>query len=303
VARSGQPDLTEGSVPRGENRRAQIRRTTGVPRGEGRRARSDGGTACHVARVGEPDPTDNSVPRGENRRARSDGQKRATWRGSESQIRRTTVCHVARIGQPDLTEGSVLRGEDRTAKSDGRQLATWRGSDSQIRRSSVCHVARIGQPDPTEFSLSRGDRTVRSDDDRVLRGKDRKDRRLPRGEDRKARSEYGRKSDTTWRGSDVRLRQPTTLRVASIVGLCVAVLLSLCCSGSDKIVNNLLRLPSLMPSLYNLLTSGTPRAKRNARFLLRVLHSWEPYSHRSNSKTPHNRCIQLLFNTHTTTQC
>jgi hypothetical protein len=59
---------------------------------------------------------------------------------------------------------------------------------------------------------------------------------------------------------------------------CVAVLLSLCCSGSDKIVNNLWKLHSLMPPLYNLLTSGTPRAKSNARFLLRILHSWEPSS-------------------------
>lgn len=59
---------------------------------------------------------------------------------------------------------------------------------------------------------------------------------------------------------------------------CVAILLSLFCSGSNKIVNNLSILPSLMPSLYNLLTSGTgtPRAKRRARSLLRILHSWEP---------------------------
>ena len=61
---------------------------------------------------------------------------------------------------------------------------------------------------------------------------------------------------------------------------CVVVLISLCCSGSDKIVNNLLRLPALMPSLYNLLTSGTPRAKNKSRSLLRILHSWEP------SRTP-----------------
>lgn len=61
---------------------------------------------------------------------------------------------------------------------------------------------------------------------------------------------------------------------------CVSLLLSLCCSGSDKIVNNLLRLPSLMPSLYNLLTTGTPRAKKKARSLLRILQSWNP------SRTP-----------------
>jgi hypothetical protein len=61
---------------------------------------------------------------------------------------------------------------------------------------------------------------------------------------------------------------------------CVAILLSFCCSGRDKIVNNLSRLPSLMPSLYKLLTSGTPRAKKKARSLLRILHSWEP------SRTP-----------------
>ena len=56
---------------------------------------------------------------------------------------------------------------------------------------------------------------------------------------------------------------------------CVSFLISLCCSGSDKIVNNLLRLPSLMPSLYNILTSGTPRAKKKSRSLLIILHSWE----------------------------
>jgi len=61
---------------------------------------------------------------------------------------------------------------------------------------------------------------------------------------------------------------------------CVSVLLPLCCSGSDKIVNNLWKLHSLMPPLYNLLTSGTPRAKKKARSLLRVLHSWDP------SRTP-----------------
>lgn len=61
---------------------------------------------------------------------------------------------------------------------------------------------------------------------------------------------------------------------------CISVLLSLCSSGSDKIVNSLLRLPSLMPSLYNLLTSGTPKAKKKARSLLRILHSWD------SSRTP-----------------
>eukprot|EP00252_Welwitschia_mirabilis_P016624 TRINITY_DN3674_c0_g1_i1.p1 TRINITY_DN3674_c0_g1~~TRINITY_DN3674_c0_g1_i1.p1 ORF type:complete len:687 (+),score=109.90 TRINITY_DN3674_c0_g1_i1:877-2937(+) len=54
------------------------------------------------------------------------------------------------------------------------------------------------------------------------------------------------------------------------------ILLSLCCNGGNKIVNSLLRLSSLMPALYNLLTSGTPRAKRKASSLLRILHSWEP---------------------------
>lgn len=58
-------------------------------------------------------------------------------------------------------------------------------------------------------------------------------------------------------------------------GQLISVLLSLCCNGSDKILNSLLRLPSLMPSLYNLLTSGTPKAKKKARSLLRILHSWD----------------------------
>lgn len=57
---------------------------------------------------------------------------------------------------------------------------------------------------------------------------------------------------------------------------CVTIFLSLCCNGRDKIVINLSRLPSLMHSLYNLLTFGTPREKTKSRSLLRLLQGWEP---------------------------
>eukprot|EP01018_Ginkgo_biloba_P007283 Gb_20805 [translate_table: standard] len=56
----------------------------------------------------------------------------------------------------------------------------------------------------------------------------------------------------------------------------IVVLLTLCCNGGDDIVNTMLRLPSLIPSLYTLITSGTPRAKRKASSLLKILQSWEP---------------------------
>uniref|UniRef100_A0A0D6QR34 RING-type E3 ubiquitin transferase n=1 Tax=Araucaria cunninghamii TaxID=56994 RepID=A0A0D6QR34_ARACU len=55
-----------------------------------------------------------------------------------------------------------------------------------------------------------------------------------------------------------------------------AILLALCCNGGDEIVNRLVRLPSLISSLYTLTTSGTQRAKSKANSLLRILQTWEP---------------------------
>ncbi|EFJ21632.1 ubiquitin-protein ligase, PUB17 [Selaginella moellendorffii] len=54
-----------------------------------------------------------------------------------------------------------------------------------------------------------------------------------------------------------------------------AVLLALCRSGSDTIVNQLLKISATVPALYNLITVGTPRAKRKASSLLRILHRSE----------------------------
>ncbi|KAJ7535059.1 hypothetical protein O6H91_12G016900 [Diphasiastrum complanatum] len=59
----------------------------------------------------------------------------------------------------------------------------------------------------------------------------------------------------------------------------VAVLLGLCRSGKNKnLVESLLRMPSIIPSLYALLTLGTPRARRKASSLLKLLHDSEPIS-------------------------
>ncbi|GLJ28672.1 hypothetical protein SUGI_0564970 [Cryptomeria japonica] len=56
----------------------------------------------------------------------------------------------------------------------------------------------------------------------------------------------------------------------------VAILLALCCHTGAETVNMLLRMPSLTPCLYSLLTSGTPRATKKATSLLRILHNWVP---------------------------
>ncbi|GLJ28668.1 hypothetical protein SUGI_0564930 [Cryptomeria japonica] len=62
----------------------------------------------------------------------------------------------------------------------------------------------------------------------------------------------------------------------------VAILLALCCHRGAEIVNISLRMPSLIPALYSLFTSGTPRARKKATSLLRILHNWEP------SQSPQN---------------
>eukprot|EP01018_Ginkgo_biloba_P015197 Gb_29276 [translate_table: standard] len=56
----------------------------------------------------------------------------------------------------------------------------------------------------------------------------------------------------------------------------IAVLVALCRNGGHSIVNSVMRVPSLVPSLYILLTTGTPRAKRKATSFLRILKRWEP---------------------------
>lgn len=56
----------------------------------------------------------------------------------------------------------------------------------------------------------------------------------------------------------------------------VAVLLSLCRHGSGTVLNTVTTVPSLVPSLYILLTTGTTRAKRKATSLLKILQRWEP---------------------------
>ncbi|GLJ32783.1 hypothetical protein SUGI_0660110 [Cryptomeria japonica] len=51
----------------------------------------------------------------------------------------------------------------------------------------------------------------------------------------------------------------------------MAVLVALCRSGGNDIVNQVVSIPSLVPSMYTLLTGGTPRAKRKARSLFKIL--------------------------------
>ncbi|KAJ7545796.1 hypothetical protein O6H91_08G010800 [Diphasiastrum complanatum] len=54
-----------------------------------------------------------------------------------------------------------------------------------------------------------------------------------------------------------------------------AVLVALCRheNNNDVVLQRLLRMPSIVPSLYNLLTLGSPRARRKASSLLKLLHN------------------------------
>ncbi|CAL9136322.1 unnamed protein product [Musa textilis] len=53
---------------------------------------------------------------------------------------------------------------------------------------------------------------------------------------------------------------------------CVSALLSLCNNGGMKVVSLLEQMPVLMPSLYSLVTEGSPQAGKKARSLLNHIH-------------------------------
>ncbi|KAF3779885.1 U-box domain-containing protein 19 [Nymphaea thermarum] len=55
---------------------------------------------------------------------------------------------------------------------------------------------------------------------------------------------------------------------------CVSTLLSLCINGGDHVVSALSKTPSLMASLYTLLSGGTSRASKKASSLLKILHNY-----------------------------
>ncbi|KAI9125086.1 hypothetical protein K1719_003702 [Acacia pycnantha] len=55
---------------------------------------------------------------------------------------------------------------------------------------------------------------------------------------------------------------------------CVALLLSLAANGGENVIALLVKSPSLMGSLYSLLSEGTSRASKKASALIRVLHDF-----------------------------
>uniref|UniRef100_A0A2N9GFX7 RING-type E3 ubiquitin transferase n=1 Tax=Fagus sylvatica TaxID=28930 RepID=A0A2N9GFX7_FAGSY len=55
---------------------------------------------------------------------------------------------------------------------------------------------------------------------------------------------------------------------------CVSLLLALCINGGADVVAHLVKSPSLMGSLYSLLSEGTSRASNKASTLIRVLHDF-----------------------------
>lgn len=59
---------------------------------------------------------------------------------------------------------------------------------------------------------------------------------------------------------------------------CVSILLSLCITGGNEVVGILAREPSLMPSLYSLVTEGTSNASKKARMLINMVHKFRESS-------------------------
>ncbi|CAA2986927.1 U-box domain-containing 18-like [Olea europaea subsp. europaea] len=59
---------------------------------------------------------------------------------------------------------------------------------------------------------------------------------------------------------------------------CVSLLLALCINDGADVVPLLVKSPSLMVSLYSLLTDGTPRASKKASSLIRILHAFNEKS-------------------------
>ncbi|XP_050206169.1 U-box domain-containing protein 19-like [Mercurialis annua] len=78
---------------------------------------------------------------------------------------------------------------------------------------------------------------------------------------------------------------------------CVCLLLALCINGGSDVVEHLVKSPSLMGSLYSLLSEGTSRASKKASALIRILQEYYERSS-SSSKTPilpRGRFIHALF--------
>ncbi|KAJ8771851.1 hypothetical protein K2173_027028 [Erythroxylum novogranatense] len=69
---------------------------------------------------------------------------------------------------------------------------------------------------------------------------------------------------------------------------CVSILLSLCRNGGQEVVEVLAKDPSLMSSLYSLLTDGTSEASSKARGLIKVLHKF----HETSSSRLKNSAVQ-----------
>eukprot|EP00249_Psilotum_nudum_P016109 c25661_g1_i1 orf=536-2569(+) len=64
----------------------------------------------------------------------------------------------------------------------------------------------------------------------------------------------------------------------------VVVLLALCRYGGDQVIDSVLGIPSALLSLHALLSIGTPRAKRKATSLLRILQrKWDSVQHASHN--------------------
>ncbi|KAJ7554774.1 hypothetical protein O6H91_05G008600 [Diphasiastrum complanatum] len=57
----------------------------------------------------------------------------------------------------------------------------------------------------------------------------------------------------------------------------IGVLLALCRNGGDYIIACILQIPDAVPSLQTLILTGTPRGKRKASSLLKLLHNVDPF--------------------------
>ncbi|XVF54149.1 hypothetical protein PTKIN_Ptkin05aG0157400 [Pterospermum kingtungense] len=73
-----------------------------------------------------------------------------------------------------------------------------------------------------------------------------------------------------------RTLQSTTSR--AVKEHCVSILLSLCTNGGDDVVAVLAKDPSVMSSLYSLITDGTNHGCKKARSLIKILHKFHETS-------------------------
>ncbi|XVF09260.1 hypothetical protein REPUB_Repub07fG0077300 [Reevesia pubescens] len=59
---------------------------------------------------------------------------------------------------------------------------------------------------------------------------------------------------------------------------CVSILLSLCTNGGDEVIAVFAKDPSVMSSLYSLITDGTTHASKKARSLIKIIHKFHETS-------------------------